>query len=145
MVSSSAGLRCPDCAYARPAQTKSAPILASTGMSAFAGLLTGLAGAYVVAITAYLVPFLTLLVAPIFGRFVADAVLSFAGDERGRKLEAIGVASVLIGSFIALGTPLGAARIMASSSAGEFTQAAVGLSVGLAVIVCYLRLKPKPS
>jgi hypothetical protein len=125
----------------RPLATKAAPRPASNGMSAFAGLLTGLAGAYIIALVAYFVPLLTFLVAPFYGRFVADAVLSFAGDVRGRTIGAVGVGSILLGAFIALGTPFGASHVLSNSFANDISQATVGLAIGLSVIICYFRLK----
>jgi hypothetical protein len=145
MVSSSAGLRCPDCAFNRPLTSEAAPITSSSpGMSAFAGLLTGLAGAYVLALLSSFLPLLTLLAAPFYGRFVADAVISFYGDGRGRKMEAIGVGSVLLGSMVVLMSPFGAVRTQLSGAGmDDISQAIVGIAFGLAVTVCYSRLKPK--
>jgi hypothetical protein len=145
MVSSSAGMRCPDCAFSKPVASTTASKLQPNTMSAFAGLLTGLAGAYVIALVAYVLPLLTLVLAPFYGRFVADSVLSFAGNTLGRKIEAIGVGSVLLGAVVATGTPIGTTHIIASVSLTELSQAIVGLSIGVAVAVCYHRLKQSPS
>ena len=101
MVSTSAGMRCPECAYINRAIPIAAVEPGSKGMSAFAGLLTGLAGAYVLALLTFFQPFLTILAAPLYGRLVADAIKSFSEDDKGRTVEAVGVGSILLGSFIA--------------------------------------------
>ena len=142
MVSTSAGMRCPECAYINRAIPIAAVEPGSKGMSAFAGLLTGLAGAYVLALLTFFQPFLTILAAPLYGRLVADAIKSFSEDDKGRTVEAVGVGSILLGSFIAFGLPLGNVHTN-HVSMSNLSQAIVGLSVGLSIAVCYHHLKQR--
>jgi hypothetical protein len=109
-------------------------------MSAFAGVLTGAAGAYLTALLAFVYPVLPIVVAPLIGRLVADAVLSFGAETKSVKPEVIGVGSVLLGSFIAFGLPFGSLRIAHGPMPG-LTSAMIGVSIGISAAFCYFRLK----
>jgi hypothetical protein len=116
----------------------------SLGMAACAGVLTGLTGAFLAALLALTFPVLPLLVAPIYGRLVADAIISFSGKTRGQAESIIGIGSILFGTFLAFGHPFGLLRA-AAGSPSEFAQAMVGLTIGISVVVCHNRLKQRPS
>jgi hypothetical protein len=144
MVSTSAGMRCPDCAYVSGYAPLSSTVeTRSMGMAAFAGILTGLAGAYTTVLLALAFPFLPILGAPLYGRLVADAIKSFSGESKDSTPAAIGVGSIMLGSLIAFGIHGGhhGAHVIMST----FTQAMAGLAIGLSVVVCYQRLKQRSS
>jgi hypothetical protein len=138
-------MRCPDCAYNKPLAIAKAVQDAQPGLAAVSGILTGIAGAYIMALAAHVQPLLTFLLAPFYGRFVADAVLSFAGNARGRKVEALGVGSLILGSLAAIGTPFAIARVAGTASLSGWSQIIVGAALGLAVAFCYNRLKQPQS
>jgi hypothetical protein len=145
MVSTSAGMRCPECAYvAGYLQTIAVKNASSFPMSAFAGLLTGLAGAYATALLAFFYPFLTILVAPAYGRLVADAVVSFSENMEKRMAMAIGVGSILLGSLIAFELPFGNLRTSHGASP-ELTEFMIGVAITFSVAICCLRLKQRSS
>jgi len=145
MVSTSAGIRCPECAYVRTAQqATTVDNNGSLGMAAVAGLITGITGAYVMVLFAYAFPALPLLASPLCGRLVADAVKSFCDKKTNAVAAPVGAGSILIGSLIALGLPLSGLSFMH----GPLSDAArdmVGLAIGLSALICYHRLKPRPS
>ena len=146
MVSTSAGMRCPECAYVS-GFTPSAAVKQDTdsrGFAAISALLIGLAGAYLTAFLASIYPILAIITAPVYGRFVAKAIRSFSGDDKTQTSAAIGVGSILLGALLAFGMPFGKIHDL-SAQMSMPVQAMVGLSIGIAVAICYHHLKPKSS
>lgn len=137
MVSSPVGMRCRDCASLRGSPLyQISPIRLM--LSAIAGLITGLIGAWMMTMLGFFVFF----VGPLYGGLVAEAVLRAAGRKRGQALEIIGVGSIALG---ALWTCL--PRLMLFLHAGA-TAPLSGLSLAwpivgfaLALSACYSRLK----
>ena len=137
MVSGPAGMRCPDCASLRKtALYKIHP--ARLALAAVAGLVTGLVGAWLLTIVSFFVFFL----GPLYGGFVAEAVLRAAGRKRGRALEIIGVGSIVLGALwvclprlLALLGPAGPSPYAGLSLAWPL------IGFGLAISTCYARLK----
>jgi hypothetical protein len=137
-------MRCPECAYisgAIPAAMVNKEA-GSLGMASFAGLLTGLAGAYLTALLAFTYPVLPIIAAPLYGRLVADAVTSFSAQGKGQTNVAVGVGSILLGCLIAFGLPMGHLHPAAGTTTA-FTQAMVGITIGISVVICYHRLKQR--
>ena len=140
MVPGPAGMRCPDCAALRKTalyRIHPARLL----LAALTGLVTGVLGAFLMTFTGFFVFFL----GPLYGGFVAEAVLRAAGRKRGRALEVIGVGGILVGAAVTLLPPLLSLPHAAGAGPGGGL-ALAGLlwplvGFGLAVSACYARLK----
>jgi prepilin signal peptidase PulO-like enzyme (type II secretory pathway) len=117
-----------------PALPASAAALATVAAAA-----TGLAGAYLIALIGLFCPLANFVIAPLYGRLVADAVLAFSNNTGSRALEAVGVGSICLGVGLAFTGPLGSERLF-HTSMPDVAQAMIGLSVGIAVVICYSRL-----
>ncbi|MBV9851277.1 MAG: hypothetical protein JO250_16530 [Armatimonadetes bacterium] len=140
MVPGPAGMRCPDCAsLRRTALYRIHP--ARLLLAALAGLVTGVLGAYLMMLTGFFVFF----VGPLYGGFVAEAVLRAAGRKRGRALEVIGVGGILVGAAVTLLPQLWmVTRAVSAGPAGGFAFAGLLwplVGFGLAIPACYARLK----
>jgi hypothetical protein len=155
MVAGPAGMRCPDCASLRTtALYRIAP--SRLALALFAGLITGIIGAFLMSMISFFVFF----VGPLYGGVVAEAVLRAAGRKRGRVLEVIGVGSIVLGALLTLGLPLLIGVLFAAHGTPAHSAPlqpspgpAIGLGMGmfrivwpligfgLAVSACYARLK----
>lgn len=138
MVSSPAGMRCPDCAFQGAAvKTATSPLLA---LALLAAVLTGSAGAYLIAFIASGYPVATFLAAPLYGWAVADAIATVSERKSGLDLQAMGAGSILLGTIAAFNSPIGSMRVF-HTVMPEAAQAMVGLAIGLAIAICAHRLK----
>lgn len=143
MIPGPAGMRCPDCASLRKtALYQIAP--ARLALAVVAALATGVVGAFLMTALGFFVFF----VGPLYGGFVAEAVLRAAGRKRGRVLEVIGVGGIIVGALLVLLPMLFALRAVvpgAPASAmmvGGLARLAWPLvGFGLAISACYARLK----
>lgn len=142
MIPGPAGMRCPDCASLRnTALYQIAP--ARLALAVVAALVTGILGAFLMTSLGFFVFF----IGPLYGGFVAEAVLRAAGRKRGKILEIIGVGGIVAGALLVLlpllfalraavpGTPSPPLMMSLASLAWPL----VGFA--LAISACYARLK----
>ena len=137
MISSPVGMRCPDCASLRASPLYRIPPLRLL-LAIVAGLVTGVVGAWLMTMLGFFVFF----VGPLYGGFVAEAVLRSAGRKRGRILEVIGVGSIALGALWVCLPRLGLA--LHAGTASPFTGLSLAwplVGFALAISACYSRLK----
>lgn len=143
MIPGPAGMRCPDCASLRKtALYQIAP--ARLALAVVAALVTGVVGAFLMTALGFFVFF----VGPLYGGFVAEAVLRAAGRKRGRVLEVIGVGGIIVGALLVLLPMLFALRaVVPGAPASAMMVGGLArlvwplIGFGLAISACYARLK----
>ena len=97
MIPGPAGMRCPDCSSLRKtALYQISP--ARLALAFVAALVSGVVGAFLMTSLGFFVFFL----GPLYGGFVAEAVLRASGRKRGRVLEVLGVGGIVAGALLVL-------------------------------------------
>ena len=145
-----AGVRCRECASLRGSTLyKVSP--GRLVLAAALGLVVGIVGAEIL----FHVGFFMFFIGPAYGVAVAEAVSRASGRKIGPAILGIGIASIVIGFGVAIGTEWLTDYQFLAQAAGSHAKVAVGavwsevvdaliwplIGAGLAISSCYARLR----
>lgn len=138
MVSSAAGMRCPECASHPRAVTGAPDTTDRIGIAVSVALFLSIIGAmFLKALGVF-----AMAVGPLTGALVAEVVLRILGTrQKPAYLHALSLGCIAFGSALALSKVLPGLGFTVMNLPSTMTDMVVGFSLGLSLSACYGRMR----